>query len=144
VCVECGCGYTNVLATTNYVNTATNNFGNSVAVSMTNTANSFTGNGGGLTNLSVVSFYTNAGTYYWTNNANAKLVSVILLLVVVAAGSGAREATNSARYGGGGGGGGGRSSMTFPASQLPSVVTNIVGAGGTNGIAGDSQYNQWK
>jgi hypothetical protein len=66
--------YTNVLASTNYVNTATNNFGNSVAVTMTNSANQFTGNGAGLkgvnaTNISIIygnMLHTKAGTETYT------------------------------------------------------------------------------
>jgi hypothetical protein len=52
--------YTNVLASTNYVNAATNNFGNSVAVTMTNKANSFSGTFNPLTNRYCLFNITNA------------------------------------------------------------------------------------
>ena len=50
---------------------ATNNFGRTVVVNMTNTANSFTGNGGGLTNLTATNLVSAISTWSVASNTLA-------------------------------------------------------------------------
>ena len=66
---------TNGLATTNYVTAATTNLGNTVAVTMTNAANqfvgSFTGNGGGLTNVGGITFVASTTNVFYLSGAGS-------------------------------------------------------------------------
>ena len=81
-----------------------------------------------------ITYFTNAGSFTWTNPPGCRLIEIHMWGGAGGGGSGRRGLTNTVRTGGGGGAGGNYAFGTFDPTLLGnSPVTVVVGAGGRGG-----------
>ena len=95
-----------------------------------------------LTNINDVQEFTTAGNHTWVKPTNCPPNAQVEVWMWGAGGGGGASSSGAVRAGGGGGGG--FQQRSFRASELPSTVACVVGAGGnagTNIVAGTAGGN---